>query len=129
VTYNSIAAAEAVSYGIPAFALAPTVAAPVVSNDLSKIETPYYPDSEFVYRWASSLAYGQYNLEELLKETKTKNQEFLLLKKSEEINISNQKEAQSFLVPRITLNSSLGYSFNRNTAGLFALNQSVGLNS
>jgi outer membrane protein TolC len=72
---------------------------------------------------------SSYNLEELLKETKTKNQEFLLLKKSEEINISNQKEAQSFLLPRITLNSSLGYSFNRNTAGLFALNQSVGLNS
>ena len=72
---------------------------------------------------------SNYNLEELLKETKTKNQEFLLLKKSEEINISNQKEAQSFLLPRITLNSSLGYSFNRNTAGLFALNQSVGLNS
>jgi hypothetical protein len=66
VTYNSIAAAEAVAYGIPAFAMAPTVAAPVVLNNLSKIETPYYPDPEFVHRWVSSLAYGQYNLEELL---------------------------------------------------------------
>lgn len=66
VTYNSIAAIEAVAYGIPAFALAPNAAKPVSLNDLSKIETPYYPDVEFVYRWLSSLAYGQYHLEEML---------------------------------------------------------------
>jgi hypothetical protein len=66
VTYNSIAAAEAVAYGIPAFALAPTCARPVTLSDLSKIETPYYPDEGFVYRWLSSLAYCQYHLEELL---------------------------------------------------------------
>lgn len=66
VTYNSIAAIESIAYGIPAFALAPTAADPVCSDDLSKIETPYYPDSEFVYRWLSSLAYGQYHLDELL---------------------------------------------------------------
>jgi hypothetical protein len=66
VTYNSIAAAESVAYGIPAFALAPTAAAPVCLNDLSKIETPYYPDEEFVYKWLSSLAYGQFHVHELL---------------------------------------------------------------
>lgn len=66
VTYNSIAAVEAVAYGIPAFALAPTAASPVCSDDLSKIEDPYYPDPDFVYRWLSSLAYGQYHLDELL---------------------------------------------------------------
>lgn len=66
VTYNSIAAVEAVAYGIPAFALAPTAAQPVCLDDLSKIETPYYPGPEFVYRWLSSLAYGQYHLDELL---------------------------------------------------------------
>ena len=66
VTYNSIAAVESVAYGIPAFALAPTAAAPVTLNDLSKIENPFYPDEEFVYRWLSSLAYGQYHLDELL---------------------------------------------------------------
>lgn len=66
VTYNSIAAVEAVAYGIPAFALAPTAAEPVCADDLSKIEEPYYPDPEFVYRWLSSLAYGQYHLDELL---------------------------------------------------------------
>lgn len=70
-----------------------------------------------------------YDLQELIKETKTKNQEFLFLKKSEEINLLNQKEAQSFLMPRVTLNSSFGYSFNSNNAGLISLNQSVGLNT
>ena len=70
-----------------------------------------------------------YDLKELIKETKTKNQEFLFLKKSEEINLLNQKEAQSFLMPRVTLNSSFGYSFNSNNAGLISLNQSVGLNT
>jgi hypothetical protein len=66
VTYNSIAAAEAVAYGIPSFAMAPTCAKPVSLSDLSKIETPYYPDPDFVYKWLSSLAYGQYNIQELL---------------------------------------------------------------
>jgi len=66
VTLNSIAATEAVAYGIPAFTTAPTSAKAVSLNDLSKIETPYYPDEEFVYRWSSSLAYGQFNFEEML---------------------------------------------------------------
>lgn len=66
VTYNSIAAAEAVAYGIPAFALAPNCAKPVALDDISKIETPYYPDPDFIHKWASSLAYGQYTIEELL---------------------------------------------------------------
>jgi hypothetical protein len=66
VTYNSIAAAEAVAYGIPAFAMAPTCAKSVTLDDLSKIETPYYPDPDFVHRWLSSLAYGQFHLDEML---------------------------------------------------------------
>jgi len=66
VTLNSIAATEAVAYGLPAFATAPTSAKAVSLNDLSKIETPYYPDEEFVHKWTSSLAYGQFHLEEML---------------------------------------------------------------
>ena len=66
VTYNSIAAAEAVAYGLPAFALAPTAADPVCLRDLSRIEKPYYPDDDFVHKWLSSLAYGQFNLTEML---------------------------------------------------------------
>lgn len=66
VTYNSIAAVEAVAYGIPAFALAPTAARAVTSTDLSRIESPHRPDENFVYQWLSSLAYGQFHLRELV---------------------------------------------------------------
>ena len=65
VTYNSIAASEAVAYGIPAFTLAPNAAYIVSCNDLSLIETPYYPDEELVYRWCCHLSYGQFNSEEM----------------------------------------------------------------
>ena len=65
VTLQSIAATEAVLYGIPAFGLAPNASTPVASNDITKIETPYYPDSDLVYKWACHLAYGQYHIQEL----------------------------------------------------------------
>jgi len=66
VTYNSIAAIEAVGYGIPAFALAPTAAEKMCLNDLSKIESPYYPAEDLVYKWLSSIAYSQFTLTEIL---------------------------------------------------------------
>jgi hypothetical protein len=66
VSLNSIAAVESVAYGIPAFTTAPTAADPVCLKDLSKIETPFYPDESFVYKWCSSLAYGQFHLEEMI---------------------------------------------------------------
>lgn len=66
VTFNSNAASEAVLYGYPAFTLAPTHAAkPVTSQDLSKIETPYYPSIDKVESWAHHLAYGQFHVNEL----------------------------------------------------------------
>ena len=65
VTYNSIAATEAIAYGIPAFTLAPNAASPMCSTDLSKIETPYYPDAAKVHEWCCYLSYGQFNNEEL----------------------------------------------------------------
>lgn len=66
VTYNSNAAVESVFHGIPVFPLAPACAsAPVGSNDLSKIDTPYYPDQQKVYAWACHLAYGQYHISEM----------------------------------------------------------------
>ena len=66
VTYNSVAAIESVFYGIPAFTLAPTNAAsPVSLQDISKIQTPYYPDQDKLYAWACHLAYGQFHNSEL----------------------------------------------------------------
>jgi hypothetical protein len=65
VTYNSIAAIEAIAYGIPAFTLAPNAAGSLALSDLSKLETPYYPDPELVHRWCCHLAYGQFHNNEL----------------------------------------------------------------
>jgi hypothetical protein len=65
VTYNSIAATEAVAYGIPSFTLAPNAASSMCLSDLSKIETPYYPHPEEVRKWCCYLSYGQFNNEEL----------------------------------------------------------------
>lgn len=66
VTYNSIAAVEAIQYGIPAFALAPTAAAPVASADLSQIETPVKPHPDVIQKWLASIAYGQFNIDEII---------------------------------------------------------------
>ena len=66
VTYNSVAATESIFLGIPAFTLAPANAAdPVACQDLTKIETPFYPDSDLLHAWACHLAYGQFHINEL----------------------------------------------------------------
>jgi hypothetical protein len=66
VTYNSIAAVEAIQSGIPAFSMAPTAASVVSSTDLTQIETPPRPDEELIQRWLWSLSYGQFSHSELL---------------------------------------------------------------
>jgi hypothetical protein len=66
VTYNSVAAVEAIQYGIPAFSLAPTAASMVSSTDLTQIETPPKPSEDTIYKWLSSVAYGQFSLHEIL---------------------------------------------------------------
>jgi len=65
VTFNSVAAIESIFYGIPAFTLAPNAASPVSLQDLSKINDPYYADSDKLYAWACHLAYGQFHTTEL----------------------------------------------------------------
>ena len=66
VTYNSIAAVEAIQSGIPAFSMAPTAASVVSSTDLTQIETPPKLDEELIQRWLWSLAYGQFSLNEII---------------------------------------------------------------
>lgn len=66
VTYNSVAAVESIFFGIPAFTLAPANAAsPVALQDLTKIETPFYPNSDLLHAWGCHLAYGQFHTNEM----------------------------------------------------------------
>lgn len=66
VTYNSIAAVEAIQHGIPAFALAPTAADPVGNKNLAMIEKPNMPNEEIVQKWLHSIAYSQFSLDEII---------------------------------------------------------------
>jgi len=65
VTYNSMAAVEAVGYGIPSFTTAPCAANEMCSQDLSQINTPYYPDPSKVAAWQHWLSYCQYHPREI----------------------------------------------------------------
>lgn len=65
VCFNSIAALESVLYGIPAFVQVPCVASPLVSNDLSKLLTPFRPDESMIKKVCYNLAYGQFTIEEM----------------------------------------------------------------
>jgi hypothetical protein len=65
VTLQSIAATEAILYGVPAFTLAPNAAYTLTSQDIKGIEHPMYPDKDLVYKWACNLAYGQFHIDEL----------------------------------------------------------------
>lgn len=66
VTYNSIAAVEAIQAGIPSFSLAPTASSHVSSNDLSLIDHPPLIEEDVIYKWLSSLAYGQFSIDEII---------------------------------------------------------------
>lgn len=65
VTYNSIAATEAIGYGVPCFTLAPNAADFFCEKDLSKIETPKYSEPMRVHKWQHWLSWCQYNPIEL----------------------------------------------------------------
>jgi hypothetical protein len=65
VTFNSIAATEALLLGKPAFTLGPNAAQSLCLSDLSKIETPYIPTLDEVHHWACHLAYAQFTVDEM----------------------------------------------------------------
>jgi hypothetical protein len=69
VAFNSIAAMESIAYGVPAFVSVPCAASPLALTDLTKIETPYYPDEMLVKKHCCSLAYGQFTHTEILNGT------------------------------------------------------------
>jgi lipopolysaccharide biosynthesis glycosyltransferase len=65
VTFNSIAATEALLNGKPAFTLGPNAAHSLSLNDLSKIEDPFIPDTDQLQAWAAHLAYCQFTESEM----------------------------------------------------------------
>jgi len=65
VTYNSIAAIEAIGFGVPAFTMAPTAADNFCSKDLSLIETPQYAEPNEIIHWQNWLGYCQYTPREM----------------------------------------------------------------
>ncbi|MFN3851356.1 MAG: TolC family protein [Spirosomataceae bacterium] len=69
------------------------------------------------------------SISELQSKARTNNVNIQLLRKSTDISLNQEREAQAQKLPRITLNSSLGYNLNATNAGLFLYNQTVGLNT
>jgi hypothetical protein len=65
VAFNSIAAIESIAYGVPAFVSVSCAASPLAESDLTKINSPYYPDEKSIQRHCQSLAYGQFTSEEI----------------------------------------------------------------
>jgi hypothetical protein len=60
VTYNSVAAVEAIMLGKPAITLGPNAAAPLCSRNISEIETPQIPDLDQVRALIRHLSYCQF---------------------------------------------------------------------
>lgn len=65
VTYNSVAAVEAVMLGKPAVCLGPNAATVVGNTDLAKIENLFFPDEEHRESWLRHLSYSQFTFTEI----------------------------------------------------------------
>jgi hypothetical protein len=65
VTYNSVAAVEAIMRGVPAICLGPNAAATVSSTELSEIENPRFPDADLCEAWMRHLSYSQFSFIEM----------------------------------------------------------------
>jgi len=69
VTYNSIAAVEALILGKPVFTMGPNAAEPLANTDLSKIEEPIMPKADRVRQLCCNLAYNQFTPGEMVDGT------------------------------------------------------------
>ena len=69
VTYNSIAAVEALILGKPVFTMGPNAAGPLANKELSRIEKPLMPVIDKVRELCCNLAYGQYTPAEMIDGT------------------------------------------------------------
>lgn len=65
VTYNSVAAVEAVMQGKPAICLGPNAAATVSSTTLEEIDCPRFPDDDLRNAWLRHLSYSQFSFIEM----------------------------------------------------------------
>lgn len=69
VTYNSIAALEALNFGKPAIALGPNCATAVCNTELSEVEKLNMPTEDEMLLLMSHLSYCQFNREEMMNGT------------------------------------------------------------
>ena len=65
VTYNSIAAVEALMEGKPAIVLGQNAASAVAETSLENIESPKMPDRDVMESFFNHIAYCQYDVNEL----------------------------------------------------------------
>lgn len=69
VTYNSIAATEALMEGKPAITLGPNAAQLICETDLNNIETPRIPSEDEMYAFLTHLSYAQFTQTEMANGT------------------------------------------------------------
>ena len=65
VTHQSTAAITAITQGVPVFCDHISQAVPVAEIDISRIETPFYPDDDLRQDWIDSLLSCQFNMKEI----------------------------------------------------------------
>lgn len=65
VTYNSIAATEALLYSVPTIALAPNAASVLCNTDLNDINNLYLPTKKETVEFAAHLSYCQFTQKEM----------------------------------------------------------------
>jgi hypothetical protein len=66
VTFNSIAATEALLEGKPAITLGPNSAQMICETDLSKIDKPKIPTKDEIVAYVAHLSYAQFTQEEMI---------------------------------------------------------------